>query len=119
MQPQKSPFATRGQRHKSIRRRSDNPIPQRRPVDIIPPLGDNVRLIPLGGVEEIGKNMTVIEYKDDIVIIDAGFQFSEEDTPGVDFMIPNVKYLEENKHKVKALFITHGHYDHIGAIPYV
>jgi ribonuclease J len=78
-----------------------------------------VRVIPLGGVEEIGKNMTVVEYKDEIVIIDAGFQFTDEDSPGVDFMIPNVKYLEDNKHKVKALFITHGHYDHIGAIPYI
>jgi ribonuclease J len=76
-------------------------------------------LIPLGGVEEIGKNMTVIEYKDEIIIIDAGFQFTEEDTPGVDFIIPNVEYLEKNKDKVKALFITHGHYDHIGAIPYI
>jgi ribonuclease J len=103
------PGFSRGSRAKNAHRRFDNPLPQKRPRDVIPPIEDQVRVIPLGGVEEIGKNMTVIEYKDEIVIVDAGFQFTEEDTPGVDFMIPNVKYLEENKHKVKALFITHGH----------
>ncbi|MBO05880.1 MAG: ribonuclease J [Parcubacteria group bacterium] len=79
----------------------------------------DVRIITLGGVEEIGKNMTAVEYGNDIVIIDSGFQFKEEDTPGIDFILPNTKYLEERKHKIKALLITHGHLDHIGAIPYV
>ena len=106
-------------RPKAFHRKLDRAIPLKRRKDVIPELGDNVRIIPLGGVEEIGKNMTAIEYKDEIVIVDAGFQFSEEDTPGVDFMIPNVSYLEERKEKVKAVFITHGHYDHIGAIPFV
>ncbi|NQV88312.1 MAG: ribonuclease J [Parcubacteria group bacterium] len=78
-----------------------------------------IRIIPLGGVEEIGKNMTLIEYEDDIIVIDAGFQFKEEDTPGIDYIIPNTKYLNERKHKIRGLFITHGHLDHIGAIPYV
>ena len=85
----------------------------------IPPIGEALRIIPLGGVEEVGKNMTVVEYKDDIIIVDAGFQFQEEDTPGIDYILPNTKYLEERKEKIRALFITHGHLDHIGGIPYV
>ncbi len=86
----------------------------------VPPLEDGVvRVIPLGGVEEIGKNMTVIEYKDTIIVVDAGIQFKEESTPGIDFILPNTRYLEENRHKIKALVITHGHLDHIGAVPYL
>ncbi|MCI0619744.1 ribonuclease J [Candidatus Wolfebacteria bacterium] len=85
----------------------------------IPPPGDNLRIIPLGGFEEIGKNMTAIEYKEDIVVIDAGFQFSEVETPGIDYIIPDVTYLEERKGKIRGIFITHGHYDHIGAIPHI
>lgn len=85
----------------------------------IPPSGDNIRVIPLGGVEEIGKNMMLIEYKGDIVVVDAGVQFSDSETPGVDYILPNIKYLEENKHKIRALVITHGHLDHIGGIPYL
>ena len=78
-----------------------------------------VRIIPLGGVEEIGKNMTAIEIGDDIIIIDAGMHFSTEATPGVDYVIPNTTYLEERKEKIRALFITHGHLDHIGGVPLV
>jgi len=85
----------------------------------IPPVGNNIRFIPIGGVEEIGKNMTAIEIGDDIIVIDAGVQFSDHTTPGVDYIIPNTKYLEERKDKIRAMFITHGHLDHIGAIPYV
>jgi ribonuclease J len=88
-------------------------------TDVVPPLGDNIRVIPLGGVEEIGRNMTVIEYKNDIVVIDAGFQFKDDDTPGVDYILPNTKYLEDNKEKIRAIVITHGHLDHIGGIPYI
>jgi len=82
---------------------------------------DTVRIIPLGGVEEVGKNMTAVETADDILIFDAGFQFvsSESDAPGVNYILPNTQYLEENKHKIKGLVITHGHLDHIGGIPFL
>ena len=86
----------------------------------IPPIEEGkIRIIPLGGVEEIGKNMTAIEIGDDIIIVDAGMHFSNEDTPGVDYVIPNTTYLEENKNKIRALFITHAHLDHIGGVPIV
>ena len=82
---------------------------------------DTVRIVPLGGVEEVGKNMTVVETIDDILIFDAGFQFvsSESDAPGVNYILPNTQYLEENKAKIKGLVITHGHLDHIGGIPFI
>lgn len=82
---------------------------------------DTVRIIPVSGVEEIGRNMNIIETKDDIIVIDAGFQFVSEDsgTPGVDYILPNTQYLEERKHKIRALVVTHGHLDHIGGIPFI
>src|SRR3990170_6184653 len=85
----------------------------------IPSHGENIRIIPLGGVEEVGKNMTVIEIGQDIIVVDAGLQFRTAETPGIDYIIPNTKYLEERKDRVRAVIITHGHLDHIGAIPYV
>lgn len=80
---------------------------------------DVIRIIPLGGVEEIGKNMTVVEYKDDIIIVDAGLQFPGEDAPGVDYIIPDTNYLLKKKKNIRGVFVTHGHLDHIGGIPYI
>jgi len=78
-----------------------------------------VRFCALGGLEEIGRNMMFLEYKDEILIIDIGLQFPEEETPGIDYIIPNTTYLEMKKEKIRGVVITHGHYDHIGAIPYL
>lgn len=80
---------------------------------------ETVKIIPLGGIDEIGKNMTAIEYKDEIIVIDCGLKFPEDEMLGVDIVIPDVNFLLKNKEKVKGFFITHGHEDHIGALPYI
>ena len=82
---------------------------------------DTVRVIPMSGVEQIGRNMTIVETKDDIIIFDIGFQFvsPEANAPGINYILPNTQYLEERKHKIRALVVTHGHLDHIGGIPFV
>jgi ribonuclease J len=86
----------------------------------LPAASNTVRIIPLGGVEEVGRNMTVVETGGDIFVLDVGFQFvSEDGSPGVDYMLPNTKYLERNKERIKGVIITHGHLDHIGGIPFV
>jgi ribonuclease J len=121
---------SRARRQNNNRRRPDkapalthrlNVTDQKSPV--IPEIldEDTVRIITVSGCEEIGRNMNIVETKDDIIVIDAGFQFVSEETgtPGVDYILPNTQYLEERKHKIRALVVTHGHLDHIGGIPYV
>jgi len=80
---------------------------------------NKLKIIPLGGLEEVGRNMTVFEYGGKIIIVDMGLQFPDPDMPGVDFIIPNISYLRGREKNILALLLTHGHYDHIGAIPYL
>ncbi|PIR04394.1 MAG: hypothetical protein COV59_00925 [Candidatus Magasanikbacteria bacterium CG11_big_fil_rev_8_21_14_0_20_39_34] len=80
---------------------------------------DTLRIVPIGGCEEVGRNMTVFEYNNDIIIVDVGVQFPEEDMPGIDYIIPNTKYLEGKEKNIRAVIFTHGHLDHIGAAPII
>lgn len=80
---------------------------------------DKIRLVPLGGLGEVGKNMMVVEYNDDIIIIDVGVMFPDEEMYGVDLVIPDTTYLADKKHRIRGIIITHGHEDHVGSLPYI
>src|SRR3989344_9254915 len=100
--------------------RAPAPLAQAKPQSAENKKGEMpLRVIPLGGVEEIGKNITVIEYGDDIIVVDMGFAFPDENMPGIDYVIPDTKYLEERKKNIRGVLFTHGHLDHIGATPYI
>ena len=78
-----------------------------------------LKIIPLGGLDGIGKNITVLEYKNDLIVVDCGISFPEDDMPGVDIVLPDIEYIKKNENKVRGMVITHGHEDHYGAVPYV
>src|SRR3989304_5502724 len=96
---------------------SDNSDPVSSPLPVTN--GPALSIIPLGGIGEIGLNMTVLEYGDDIIVIDAGLMFPDAEMLGVDIVIPDFAYLLENRHKVRAVLLTHAHEDHIGALPFL
>ncbi len=112
--PHRPPAGRRGQQGGHFARPMASASPAEEYNGVAP-----VRFVPLGGLEEIGRNCMFLEYKNEIVVIDAGLQFPEEGTPGIDFIIPNTAYLEQKKQNIHALIVTHAHYDHIGAIPYI
>jgi len=99
-----------------IEQKDTKPVHKNKPTKKGP---NKLRIIPLGGLNEVGKNMMAIEYGDDIVIIDMGLQFPEDDMLGVDYIVPDITYLQENQHKIRGVLITHAHLDHIGAIPFL
>ncbi|MBR6425741.1 MAG: ribonuclease J, partial [Oscillospiraceae bacterium] len=82
-------------------------------------MAEKLKIIPLGGLNEIGKNITVLEYGKDIIVVDCGIGFPEDDMYGIDLVVPDVSYLEKNASRVRGFFLTHGHEDHIGSLPYV
>lgn len=122
--PRKSPRSVmRKPRSMTTPQLNQRPLLRDPRLPIVPTLTDpdTVRVIPLGGAEEVGKNMIMVETVDDILIFDAGFQFvsGETEAPGVNYILPNTQYLEEHKEKIRGLVITHGHLDHIGGIPFI
>ncbi len=120
---------SRQQNRPPLRGQNEQPFGRRRPATRNKPAvmdgqatayqNGKLRIIVLGGLEEVGRNMTVIEYNKEIIIIDIGLQFPEEDMPGIDYIIPNIRYLEDKTDWIKGAVISHGHMDHIGGIPHI
>ncbi len=122
MRPRRRSFGPRPHPPRRGKTKVEHQAPRERRTNgaTIPPLSSEaVRIIPLGGVEEIGRNMTAVEVGNDIYVLDCGFAFSENDTPGIDYILPNTGYLEHNRDRIRGLLISHGHLDHIGGIPYI
>jgi ribonuclease J len=122
--PQRRGTGAAGKHFDDTRHRTQESREARRTIEkkkvTIPPLAaGDVRVIIFGGVEEIGRNIAAVEFGNDIVVIDCGFQFKDDDTPGVDYILANTEYLEEHKDRIRGVFITHGHLDHIGGLPYI
>jgi len=117
------PRASQGQNQERPKIRRNNFSPYRKdkesPTKVISNAGEKLRIMVFGGLEEVGRNMTVLEYNKDIIIIDMGLQFPEEDMPGIDYIIPNIDYLKGKLDRIKGVIITHGHMDHIGGIPHI
>jgi len=111
--------AQKGRSSRQSQRPSRRPLRHTQGSSKQTPSKGALRFIPLGGLEEVGRNMSVFEYENEILIIDMGLQFPEDDTPGIDYIIPNVTSLIPRKKDIRGIIITHGHYDHIGAIPYL
>ncbi len=110
-----SPFEKRTPTHHNFRKRKPtNKKKSGAPVKLNP-----VKISFLGGLNEVGKNLTVFEYKEDIIIVDCGLAFPDEEMPGIDIVIPDFTYLERNADRIKGAFITHGHEDHIGSLAYL
>src|SRR3989344_4342739 len=91
----------------------------RRKTETRQPVKEKLRIIPLGGQEEVGRNMTIFEYEDNILILDMGLQFPEEDMPGIDYIIPDIRYLQGKEKKIRGVILSHGHLDHIVAAPHL
>lgn len=120
---QAKPGENHGPRHRFQMRPASHSVhkalPKTRPSKPTQILQGKLKIIPLGGLNEVGKNMMALEYENDIIIIDMGFEFPSEDLLGIDYVIPDVTYLEDNKKRIRGVLITHGHLDHIGGIPYI
>jgi len=108
----RKPF--RGHKHRGL---DANKNREKQSAPVSPAKPNTLRIIPLGGCEEVGRNMTVFEYNQDIVVLDMGLQFPEEDMPGIDYVIPNTEYLKDKEKHIRAVIFSHGHLDHIGAAP--
>lgn len=110
-------YTKNGKSNSNFKRNSRPPQKKNTNVPKLPP--KPVKIIPLGGLGEIGKNITIYEYDGDMILVDCGMSFPDEDMPGIDIVIPDFTYVLENRDKIKGLVVTHGHEDHIGAIPYL